>query len=160
MSAEPPPGAVVLLISGVRGGMDRVAVEEAIRRFDPAARIWTNWPKGMVAVETAAPAEALRMAVQDAGYVAGLRQGGAAAREPVDIAAAVMRVIGLTFAGFVLGTLLGAALGVGNALLNPLCATPGDSGGCAMGIPSVALAAGSLGAPLGFALALWRALRR
>lgn len=159
MSALPPPSAVVLLLSGVRGGMDRVAVEEAIRRFDPAARLWTNWPQGMVAVETAAPAEALRMAVQDAGYIAGLRQGGAALREPLDIGAAVVRVIGLTFAGFVLGTLAGAVFGIGNLVLNPACG-PGDSGGCAMGIPAVAIAAGMIGAPIGLALALWRVFRR
>jgi hypothetical protein len=160
LSALPPPSAVVLLLSGVRGGMDRVAVEEAIRRFDPAARLWTNWPQGMVAVETAAPAEALRMAVQDAGYIAGLRQGGAAAREPIDIGAAVVRVIGLTFAGFVLGTLFGAVLGIGNLVLNPVCGSPGDSGGCAMGIPAVAITAGMIGGPIGFAWALWRVFRR
>ena len=156
MTPQPPPGAVVLVLSGLRGGMDHAAVRDAIERFDPAARIWTNWPEAMVAVETAAPPEALRAAVQDAGYIAAIRARLPAPREAGGTAARVVRVFGLTFAGFVLGTLAGAALGVGNVLLNPVCSSPGDSGACAMGIPAIALAGGMLGGPVGFLFALLR----
>jgi hypothetical protein len=148
------------MLAGLRGSMDQVAIRDAILRFDPAARIWTNWPANMIAVETAAPAEALRTAVQDAGYIAAQRQGPPPTRAPVGFAAGAMMLIGLTVAGLVLGSLLGVALGMGHFVLNPRCGTPGDSGGCAMGIPMIAIGVGLLGAPLGFAIALWRLIRQ
>lgn len=160
LSTIPPPSAVVLVLSGLRGGMDHVAVREAIERFDPAARIWTNWPEAMVAVETTGPPEALRAAVQDAGYIATLRPAAAVHREERDLGAAIFRVIGLTFSGFVLGALVGAALGIGNVVLNPSCSLPGDSGACAMAIPTIAIGGGMVGGPVGFVLALFRRGRR
>ena len=156
MSPAPPPGAVVLELSGLRGPADHAAVEAAIRGQDPGAGIWTNWPRGLVAIETAMPAEALRRAVQDAGFIAGLRAAGASLADPRPLGGMILRVVGFTFAGFVLGALAGAAIGIGSMALDPVCRAGTDSGGCAMGIPAFAIGAALLGAPLGFALAFRR----
>lgn len=160
MTALPPPDAVVLVLSGLRGSMDHAAVRDAIERFDPAARVWTNWPQAMIAVETAAPPEALRAAVQDAGYIAAIRHSMPRPGDGPGAGEWIMRLIGFTFSGFVVGTLVAAGLGVANVVLNPSCNIPGDAGGCAMGIPAMAIGGGMLGAPIGFVLALVRRRRR
>ncbi|NMJ44042.1 hypothetical protein GWK16_22530 [Roseomonas sp. JC162] len=159
MTGDPPPDAVVLSVQGVRGALDRMRVEQALRRDDPAARLWTNWPQGMVAVQSVVPGEALRRAVQDAGFIAALLHGVPTAPER-GIGEMILRVIGFTFAGFVLGGLVGAALGIAALMLDPSCNAPGDSGGCAMGIPMIAIGTSLLGAPIGFALAFLRRRRR
>jgi hypothetical protein len=43
--------------------------------------------------------------------------------------------------------------------LDPLCGSPGDAGGCAMGTFTVTLSAIPIGATLGLAVGLWRGLR-
>ena len=40
------------------------------------------------------------------------------------------------------------------------CGSPGDSGGCEMGIASLMIGAVPVGAALGIALAIWRSVRR
>ena len=156
----PPPGAVLLSVSGLRGPEDHAAVLAAIRRRDPSAAVWTDWPRGLVAVQTEWPPEMLRVAVQDAGFIAAWL-----AHPPLEVSArgafaAVVRVIGFGLAGFVLGTLAGAGLGIANVALNPACGSPGDSGGCAMGIPAMAIGAAVLGAAAGAVLAVVRTARR
>lgn len=159
MSALPPPGSIVLSVQGVRGALDRTRVEQALRSGDPAARLWTNWPQGMVAVASAVPAELLLRAVRDAGFIAALA-GGMPPDEPREIGRTFLRVVGYSFAGFVLGGLVGAAIAIGVVMVDPACNAPGDSGGCAMGIPAIAIGAAMLGAPIGFALAFIRRRRR
>lgn len=156
MTAAPPPGAVFLSIQGLRGAADQDAVQAAIRRCDPGARLWTDWPRGLVAVEAAAPAEALRLAVQDAGFIAALLPAEAALARPRSAGAMVARVIGFGFAGAVLGGLGGAVAGLAMLVLDPACRSAGDAGGCAMGIPGFVVAAALLGAPAGVLLALLR----
>ncbi|MBR0683323.1 hypothetical protein GXW74_22750 [Roseomonas eburnea] len=159
-SAVPPPGAVLLSVSGLRGPEDHAAVLAALRQRDPAGVVWTDWPRGLVAVQTDHPPEALRVAVQDAGFITAWL-----AHPPMEVSAggvgaAIVRLIGYGFVGLVLGMLLGAALGIGNVMLNPVCGSPGDSGACAMGIPAIAIGAGLLGAAAGAVLALARIARR
>jgi hypothetical protein len=159
LTGAPPPDAVVLSVQGVRGALDRMRVEQALRRDDPAAQLWTNWPEGLVAVSSVRPAEALRQAVQDAGFIAALRHGLPSAPER-GIGEMILRVIGFTFTGFVLGGLAGAAFGIAVLMLDPSCNGPGDSGGCAMAIPMIAIGASMLGAPVGFVLAFLHRRRR
>lgn len=159
LTGAPPPDAVVLSVQGVRGALDGMRVEQALRGIDPGAQLWTNWPEGLVAARSVQPAEALREAVQDAGFIAALRLGIPAAPER-GIGEMILRVIGFTFAGFVLGGLAGAAFGIAMLMLDPSCNAPGDSGGCAMGIPMIAIGASMLGAPVGFVLAFLRRRRR
>lgn len=159
MTGQPPADAVILAVTGLHGPADATAVQAALMRCDPAVRLWADWPRGLVAVQTDWPPEMLRVAVQDAGFVAawlahppsGAGAGGAAT--------AVFRVIGFGLAGFVLGALAGAAAGMSHASLAPACNSPGDSGGCAMGLPMVATGAGLLGAAAGAALAATGLLR-
>jgi len=155
----PPPGAVLLAVDGLRGPEDHAAVLAAIRRRDPAAVTWTDWPRGLVAVQTDHPPEALRLAVQDAGFITAWLAHPPREVSARGIGAAIVRLIGHGFAGFVLGALAGAALGIGNVALNPACGGPGDSGGCAMGIPMIAVGIGFLGAMAGAVLALVRIAR-
>ena len=156
LTGAPPPGAVFLAVHGLRGPADQAAVEAALRRADPAAGVWTNWPRGMVAVVSAAPAEALRLAVQDAGFLARQVAAEAALADPRSAGAAIGHAIGFGFAGFVLGGLGGGVAGLLNLALNPVCQSGGDAGGCAMGIPGFVVAAALLGAPAGVLLALLR----
>ncbi len=159
MNASPPPDAVILTVQGVRGSLDRMRVEQALKRGDPGAQVWTDWPGGRVAVKSSVPAERIRRAVQDAGFIAA-HANASAPVEPREVGRTILRVVGYSFAGFVLGTLVGAAIAIGVVMVDPACNLPGDSGGCAMGIPAIAIGAGMLGAPIGFVLALIRRGRR
>lgn len=156
LTGAPPPGAVFLAVHGLRGPADQAAVEAAIRRRDPAARVWTHGPRGMVAVESSVAAEELRLAVQDAGFLARQVAAEAALADPRSAGAAIARAIGFGFAGFVLGGLGGGVAGLLNLALNPVCHSGGDAGGCAMGIPAMTIGAALLGGPIGIALALAR----
>ena len=147
MSA-PPPGAVVLAITGIEGPADAAAVQAALLRCDPAARLWTDWPQGLVAVESGAPAAMLRAAVQGAGYGVLQRSGPGAPRAG---AGGVLGRMLLLYAvlGAVLGVALGVGLGLANSMLNPDCTRPGSSGGCAIGVGLFGMLFGALGLPVG-----------
>ena len=75
----------------------------------------------------------------------------------------------LAIAGRIVGTTLAGALLAPLVLLVPMiiiymvddrCGSPGDSGGCEMGIASVMIGAVPVGAALGLAWAIWRSVRR
>lgn len=155
----PPPGAVLLSVGGLRGVLDQAAVLAALRARDPAAHVWTDWPRGLLAVQSDHPPEALRLAVQEAGFVAAWLPHLPTDAGGRGLGAGIVRILGHGFAGFVLGTLAGAAAAIAVTMFDPSCGVPGDGGGCAMGIPSVALGGGMLGTGLGVALALLRTLR-
>lgn len=156
----PPPGAMLLSVSGLRGPADHAAVLAAIRQRDPAAAVWTDWPRGLVAVQTDWPPEAMRLAVQDAGFITAWLAHPPLIPDARGLGAVLARLIGHAFAGFVLGGLLGAAAGIANLALNPVCGSPGDSGGCAMGIPAMAIGTAVLCAAAGAVLAVVRTARR
>lgn len=160
MTVTPPPGAVLLAVSGLRGAADQAAVLAAIRGRDQAAHVDADWPRGLLIVQSDQPPEALRLAVQDAGYIAA--QLAHLPREVTarGVAAALMRIIGFGFAGVVTGTLLGAVGAMALIALDPTCAGSGNSGGCAMGIPLFAIGAGMIGGVVGVVLAVIRGLRR
>ena len=72
-------------------------------------------------------------------------------------------------AGRIVGYALAGAAVLPLVLLIPMiviymvdsrCGTPGDSGGCEMGIASLMIGAVPVGAALGIALAIWRSVRR
>lgn len=156
MTGLPPPDARVLAVSGVAGPRDQAAVLRAIAGCDPAARSWADWSQGMVAVATAAPAAALRDAVQAAGYGAAIvrtgRGGGAAS--------VVGRVILYAVLGGVAGVVLGAGLGMANSVLNPDCTRPGSSGNCAIGVGIFGVLLGFVGIPAGAIAGLVHGLAR
>lgn len=155
-----PPGAVLLSVKGLRGTADHAAVLAAIRVRDPAAHVQPDWPRGLVVVQSDQPPEALRLAVQDAGFITAWL-----AYPPREVTArgamaTIRRVIGFGFAGFVLGTLVGGVVAMAFIALDPGCGRPGDSGGCAMGIPVFAIGAGFIGGAGGMVLAVVRSIRR
>lgn len=145
MSALPPPDARVLAVPGLASPADREAVLRAIAARDPAARRWTDWPRGMVAVASAAPAAALRDAVRAASYPATILRTGRGGR----VASVLGRVILFAVLGGVLGVAVGAGLGIANSVLNPECTRPGNSGGCAIGVGIFAALLGMPGIPAG-----------
>ncbi len=62
--------------------------------------------------------------------------------------------------GLVIGPLLGVIAVFGLMLFDPKCGSPGDSGGCAMGIPAMAIGTAVLCAAAGAVLAVVRTARR
>lgn len=77
-------------------------------------------------------------------------------RVPGDLPGLVVRALGFGLAGFVLGALAGAAIGIAKMLLDSACAAPGGEEACAAVIEETAIAAGVLGVPIGLFLALLR----
>lgn len=143
MTSQPPPDAVILAITGLQGPADGAAVQAALLRCDPAARIWTDWPQALVAVQSAAPAKALCAAVQGAGYGVLLR-GGPAARGSVAGIFGRMLLFGVL--GLVGGLAIGVAFGLGNSALNPNCRGSGD---CAIGVGLFGALGAFIGGPAG-----------
>ena len=146
MSPQPPPDALILGISGLRGPQDQAAAQAAILRCDPAARIWTDWPAGRVAVQSAAPAQALQDALRGAGYDSLVQRGAAGRRGTVG--GIFGRVILYAVVGGVIGLVGGALLGMANSLFNPSCVSAG-SGNCAIGVGVFAALFGAVGVPAG-----------
>jgi hypothetical protein len=155
-----PPGGVLLSIAGLRGPDDHDAVIAAIRGRDPAAHVQADWPRGLVVVQSDHGPQALRAAVQDAGFIAAWLTHPPREVSALGAVAVILRMAGFGFAGFVLGALAGGVGGIVLIAIDPACGGPGDSGGCALGIPLIAIGAGMLGAGAGVVLALYRALRR
>lgn len=154
-----PPGGVLLSIAGLRGPQDHDVVIDAIRTRDPAAHIQPDWPRGLVMVQTDHTPQAIRAAVQDAGFIAAWLTHPPREVSARGVMSAIMRMVGSGFAGFIIGALAGGVAGLALMAIDPACG-PGDSGGCAMGIPFLAMGAGVLGAVAGAAISLVRAVRR
>lgn len=131
----------------------------AIRARDPAAHIQPDWPRGLVIVQSDHTPQALRVAVQDAGFIAAWLTHPPREVSARGVLAAILRMIAYGFSGFVIAALAGGVLAIAVIAIGPGCGA-GDSGGCAMGIPVVAIGAGCLGGAAGVVLALIRALRR
>lgn len=150
----PPPDAVFLGITGAEGPADAAAIEAALRRCDPSLLLWSDWPRGRVAVRSTAPAGALCAAVQGAGYgVLVQRVDGTPARRG-SVAGIIGRVLLYAVLGGVAGVLAGVGLGLANAVLNPDCTRPGSSGGCAIGVGLFGIFLGLAGLPAGAILGL------
>lgn len=151
----PPPEAVVLAITGLNGPADAAAVEAALLSCDRSARLWTDWPRGMVAVVSAAPPARLRAAVQAAGYGVYQRSGARGS-----IAGIIGRILLYAVLGAILGLAAGVALGLGNSMLNPDCTRPGSSGNCAIGVGVFGFILGLVGIPAGAIVGLIHGLVR
>ncbi len=158
VGSAPPPDALILAITGLAGPTDAAAVDAALKRCDPAARLWTDWPRGLVAVKSAAPAKALCAAVQGAGFGVLVQGGGGVRRGSVAGIFARMLLYGVLFS--VAGLLAGIAFGLGNSMLNPDCTRPGSSGGCAIGVGLFAVLFGVFGLPVGVIAGLIHGLAR
>jgi len=143
MPDAPPGDAYVLVLRDLRGPADHAAVEAAIRRCDPAARTWTDWSQGLIAIASAAPRHALLGAVQQAGFAAMPQRRPAA---PIRAGGVLLRIVLGGVLGLVAGLALGVALGLGNSALNPNCSGSGD---CAIGVGVFGALAAMIGLPVG-----------
>ncbi len=155
MTITLPPGAVLLSVMGVRGPPDHAAVLAAIRRRDQAAHVQADWPRGLVTIQSDQTPEALRLAVQDAGFIAAWLPYPPRETTARGAIAAITGALGLGFAGFVLGTLTGGVVALLLIAVTEFGGS-GDSGGGAMGIPVVAIGAGFIGGVTGLLLAVFR----
>lgn len=157
MNGAPPAGTVVLAVPGLRGPAEQAALLAAIAACDPAARCWTDWSRGLVAIASAMPAPTLLAGVRGAGFAATLAQGPA--RRP-GLAGVIGRVLLYAALGGVAGVALGAGLGMANAMFNPDCTRPGSSGGCAIGVGLFGILLGLAGVPVGAIAGLAHGLAR
>jgi hypothetical protein len=71
----------------------------------------------------------------------------------------VGRAIGYLLAGAIAAPLAVLALTIPLYMLDSRCGSPGDSGGCEMGIASVVMLSVPLGAVLGCAFGIWRGIK-
>lgn len=157
MVAQPPPGAVILGITGARVSEDHDAVQAAIMRCDPTAQVWTDWPGGQVAVVSAVSAQRLQGAVAELGYGVTIR-GGPGSRGTV--AGLFGRIILYAVILGILGLVGGVMLGLGNSMFNPECTRPGSSGNCAIGVGVFGILFAFLGLALGAVAGLVHGLVR
>ena len=70
------------------------------------------------------------------------------------------RIVGYTLAGAVIAPLVLLVPMIVIYMVDDRCGSPGDSGGCEMGIASVMIGAVPVGAALGLAWAIWRSVRK
>lgn len=145
----PPPDAVVLSVTGVQGLDDAAVVEAALKRCDPMVQLWSDWPRGLVAMRSSAPARTLCAAVQGAGYGALVQAGPGGQHDRGSVAGIFGRILLYAVLGGVLGVALGVGFGLANVMLNPDCTRPGSSGGCAIGVGLFGFILGLCGIPIG-----------
>ena len=156
----PPPNALILGVTGVLAPADAAAVEAALRRRDPTIRMWTDWPRGRVAIQSAATAKTLCAAVQGAGYGVLVQRADGRPANRGSIGGIFGRVLLYAVLGAVLGVAVGVCIGLGNSLLNPACTRPGSSGNCAIGVGVFGFLFGAGGLPLGAVIGLIHGLIR
>ncbi|WP_198372439.1 hypothetical protein, partial [Roseomonas rosulenta] len=127
------------------------ALTAAIRRADPAAGVWVDPSRGLVAVASAAPDAVIDAALAANGFpVRTKRRGGVGGALAFGV---LFAVLGL-FAGLVLGWVVGLGL----YAVNPECHRPGS---CTMMAPVFAVLGGVIGGPAGLIGGLvWGGVRR
>ncbi len=162
MSASPPRDHVFRIL-GMIDARAAGEIEAALRALDPAVQVRPALPQGLLTVRSTLPAGTLARAIESAGYGADPTDrtmpppspytGTAVAR--LVARAGLWGLVWTLIAPIVTGLALGATM-----LADPRCGTPGDSGGCAMGLVSAALAAAPAGFALGFLVTVWRGVMR
>ena len=77
----------------------------------------------------------------------------------MSILGAIGRILGHTLAGALALPVLAFGLSMIVYLSDSRCGTPGDSGGCEMGLAMVVLGATPVGAVIGCVVGIWRVIR-
>jgi hypothetical protein len=148
----PPPDAVILAVSGLRGPAEQGAVRAAIAAADPAAETWVDGARGLVAVRSRLRGRALGAALGRAGFPARV-QGG----RRLGALGVALRVVLFGAGGVVVGLVLGVGFGTANVLFNPNCV---GSGNCAIGQGVFGALGAALGLPVGMIAGLVSGLAR
>jgi hypothetical protein len=151
---------LILAVTGVQGPPDAALVEAALKRRDPTIRLWTDWPRGCVAIQSAASAKSLCAAVQGAGYGVLVQRADGRPAGRGSIGGILGRMLLYAVLGAVLGVAVGVVIGLGNSLLNPDCSRPGSSGNCAIGVGVFGFLLGAIGLPVGVLAGLIHGLIR
>lgn len=150
---------VSVAVQGKTTGPGIAAVEAAMRRLDPDATVFAAPPEPFIDVTTTASTADVLEAIQSCGFIA----APAAAGRPVLRGRNIFAVLGAALGAALLGAILIPILTLLGMLLltafDPVCGTPGDSGGCAMGVASIVLGAVPVGAGLGLLFGIYRGLR-
>ena len=144
-------------------------IKAAVRAVDPGANVAVSLRSGLASVRSAAPVEAIRKAIEAQGFIAEpstrafperptSRAGAHADRR------AVLKVLGrASLWGLASALIVPLATFVAVAALQYLdkrCGTPGDSGGCAMGLVSTTIFSIAPGAILGFLIVFVHGIAR
>jgi hypothetical protein len=136
MTGGPPADARVLEVSGLDAPGRVAAVTAAVRRHDPAAGLWFDPARGLVAVASAAPDPVLGAALVEAGCQLRPRRGG--------VGGALLFGVLFGIAGLGGGLVVGWMVGLGIYEASSNCRVPGS---CTMMAPAFALLGGVVGGP-------------
>jgi copper chaperone CopZ len=154
------PASTTFSVIGMIDRQAVAAIETAVRNIDPAAAVAVSMSAGLANIRSAAPAERIRQAIEARGFIAEptdrafpLRQAKTkvAARGLLDVVGRAL-LLGLVCA-FLVPVVTFVVLFVLQHF-DRKCGTPGDSGGCTMGLVSATILSIAPGAILGFLIAL------
>jgi len=145
------------------GMVDRDAVttiETAVRNIDPVAAVAVSMSTGLANIRSAAPVERVRQAIEARGFIVQPTDRAFPPRQTKSKvgARALLHVVGRALLlGLVCACLVPVVTFVVLFVLQHFdrsCGTPGDSGGCAMGLLGATILSIAPGAILGFLIAL------
>jgi copper chaperone CopZ len=155
---------ITLAIIGMIDLAAAQAVEAAVHGVDPAAVVTISLPAGLVAVDTVASSGALCAAIEARGFIAEPTTRTLPKPRPSLPNGAMPRLFGRALlwglAWFLFSPLVVFVVTFVVATFDPVCGTPGDSGGCEMGVVSISASAAPIGGMLAFAITLIRGLVR
>ncbi len=153
----------VFKVSGLIDARAVAALEAAVRAADPAATIAASLPASLVEIVSRLPTAALRRAIENAGFPA---ESSARSLPPPSpyTGRALARVLGRAALWALAWSLLAPLAALVPIVVlyatNSVCGTPGDSGGCEMGLASIVMALVPTGFALGFLATLVSGLLR
>ena len=150
----------VLAISGMIDAAAAAEIEAALVALDPAARVAVSLPAGLVAVASTVPASVLAGAVVAAGFGAEPTARPFPPPPAETVGRSIGRIVAWTFAGAVLVPIAVFVLMAIAVAIDPVCGTPGDSGGCYMSLVSVPILSAGPGAVIGTVAGLVRTVWR
>lgn len=157
--AGQPDGTLTLAVAGL---IDHVEAERAIavlRTVDPQLRASALLAEGLLTIHSARSPAVFCAALEVAGFAA-----APTARRPRRftfdrVAPVVGRAVLFALLWIIPGGIIGIGAAILNMQVNPQCGA-GDSGGCAMAIPAIAVMFAILAAVLAALVTLMRGIRR
>jgi hypothetical protein len=137
-------------------------IESAVRSVDPAARVAVSLAAGLASVQSVAPVALICQAIESQGFIAEPSTRAFPLRHerstPPASGRAILRVLGRALLWGLLCALVAPLITfvavLGLQYFDHACGTPGDSGGCAMGLVSATILSIAPGAVIGFLIAL------
>jgi uncharacterized YccA/Bax inhibitor family protein len=151
------PAWMTFAILGMIDAGSAAMIEQAVRSVDPAANVVVALSPGLASVRSAAPAARIRAAIEAQGFIAEPRAAVRRAQAPISVNA-VLSVFGRALLSGLICALIVPLVTfltmLGLEYFDRACGTPGDSGGCEMGLVSTTVLSIAPGAMLGFLITL------